>query len=253
MRTAGSRIVIVDTHSMFADALEVALGIEGYDVRQVELRQEQASRARLLSDVRRLRPRFVLLSLDLGAYGRGVDLIAPLTAEGITVVVVTSETNRARWGECITQGARGVIPKEAPFRDLLDAIYKLGNGRRVMSREERIELVECWHREQAAEREILAGLDRLTRREAEVLGMLMEGMQVGDIARERYVSESTVRTQVKSILAKLQVSSQLTAVGLARQARWTAPKSVDRPSSTAARMLHTQRIRDTADLVTGRV
>ena len=44
-----------------------------------------------------------------------------------------------------------------------------------------------------------------------------------DIARNRVVSEATVRTQVKSILAKLEVSSQLAAVGLARSVGWQPP------------------------------
>ncbi len=39
------------------------------------------------------------------------------------------------------------------------------------------------------------------------------------------LSEATVRTQVRSILAKLEVSSQIAAVGLAHQAGWTAPDS----------------------------
>ena len=63
----------------------------------------------------------------------------------------------------------------------------------------------------------------MTRREAEVLGQLMAGKQVTEIARTRFVSESTIRTQVKSILSKLQVSSQLTAVGLAHRIGWTPP------------------------------
>ena len=45
----------------------------------------------------------------------------------------------------------------------------------------------------------------------------MEGHTVRDIARISVVSEATVRTQVKSILAKLEVSSQLAAVGLAHE------------------------------------
>jgi DNA-binding NarL/FixJ family response regulator len=51
----------------------------------------------------------------------------------------------------------------------------------------------------------------------------MTGRQVGDIAKLCFVSESTVRTQVKSILAKLQVSSQIGAVALAHRARWQPP------------------------------
>ena len=44
-----------------------------------------------------------------------------------------------------------------------------------------------------------------------------------EIATSSVVSEATVRTQVKSILAKLQVSSQLAAVGLANHAGWLPP------------------------------
>ncbi len=72
-----------------------------------------------------------------------------------------------------------------------------------------------------------------------MLGELMNGRQVTEISRSRFVSESTVRTQVKSILAKLQVSSQLTAVGLAHQVGWRPPgelprapaRSLPRPAS----------------------
>jgi len=53
--------------------------------------------------------------------------------------------------------------------------------------------------------------------------MLMSGLQVVEIARQSFVSESTVRTQVKAVLAKLQVGSQLTAVGLAHAAQWRPP------------------------------
>jgi DNA-binding NarL/FixJ family response regulator len=72
-------------------------------------------------------------------------------------------------------------------------------------------------------------------REAEVLGELMLGHRVSEIARTRRVSESTVRTQVKAILAKLQVTSQITAVGLAHQIRWEPPAVV----RSATRHAHT--------------
>ena len=52
----------------------------------------------------------------------------------------------------------------------------------------------------------------------------MEGRQVRQIAELSVVSEATVRTQVKSILSKLGVSSQLAAVGMAQAARWHPPQ-----------------------------
>jgi len=68
----------------------------------------------------------------------------------------------------------------------------------------------------------------MTRREADVLGQLMVGKRVTEIARARVVSESTVRTQVKAILAKLEVSSQLMAVGLAHEIGWRPQVDDDR-------------------------
>ena len=63
-------------------------------------------------------------------------------------------------------------------------------------------------------------LSLLTPREGAVLGHLMKGHTVREIAIHSYVSEATVRTQVKSILSKLQVSSQIAAVGLAHRVGW---------------------------------
>ena len=79
----------------------------------------------------------------------------------------------------------------------------------------------------AEETAIRRRFEQITRREAEVLGLLMAGQQVGEIASGRFVSESTVRTQVKSILAKLQVRSQLGAVGLAHRVGWSPPSDDD--------------------------
>jgi two-component system, NarL family, nitrate/nitrite response regulator NarL len=56
-----------------------------------------------------------------------------------------------------------------------------------------------------------------------VLGHLMRGQTVHEIATTSFVSEATVRTQVKAILAKLEVSSQIAAVGLAHQIGWHSP------------------------------
>jgi two-component system, NarL family, nitrate/nitrite response regulator NarL len=57
-------------------------------------------------------------------------------------------------------------------------------------------------------------------REAEVLRGLIEGRSVDELAQEAFVSIATVRSQVRAILRKLGVTSQLAAVGLARRAGW---------------------------------
>ncbi len=58
---------------------------------------------------------------------------------------------------------------------------------------------------------------RLTPREREIVACLVDGLRAGAVAEKFTVSVATVRTQIRSVLAKLEVSSQLEAVALARQ------------------------------------
>ena len=57
-----------------------------------------------------------------------------------------------------------------------------------------------------------------------MLGHLTHGRSVREIARADVVSEATVRTQVKAILTKLGVGTQLAAVCIAREAEWQPPR-----------------------------
>jgi len=221
-----TRIALVDDHALFAESLAMVLEIEGYRARRVQLEKANGSITRLSCEIIKMRPGIVLLDLDLAPFGSGMSLIGPLAAIGVTVVVVTSTIDRARWGECIELGARKVIPKYAPLSDIVATVRRIDNGLPTMVPAERTDLLDRWHDQKATELGIRTRLSQLTRREAEVLGMLMAGLQVGEIARRRFVSESTVRTQVKAVLAKLQVGSQLTAVGLAHMANWAPPALV---------------------------
>jgi two-component system nitrate/nitrite response regulator NarL len=65
--------------------------------------------------------------------------------------------------------------------------------------------------------------DRLTPREEEVLSALMRGAKARDICTQSFVSMPTVRSQIRSILTKLGVTSQLAAVALAYQSGWSGP------------------------------
>lgn len=216
----GTRVAVVEDHSLFAESLEIALGMEGHDVRRIILPEGGRSVSTLLPIILRARPRVVLLDLDLGTHGNGVRLVEPLSKEGINVVIVTATIDRGRWGECLRYGARKVLAKSAPLNDILATIRKINEGLPVITREERDELLDHWHRQLQETKEIRNRLEHLTHREGEVLAHLMDGRAVREIARMSVVSEATVRTQVKSILSKMEVSSQLAAVGAAHHVGW---------------------------------
>lgn len=214
------RVLIVDDHMLFAESLELALSLEGYDVRRLELPEERGSIATLRSLALRANPRTVILDLDLGRFGDGANLIPPLARAGINVVVLTASQDIGRWGECMRLGARKVLPKSGALQQAIGTVRRLHQGLPVVTREELETLLEAWTRERKAHEDLRRRLDLLTPRERQVLAGLIEGRTVRAISKESVVSEATVRTQVKSILSKLEVSSQLAAVGMAHQVGW---------------------------------
>ncbi|MBB3041960.1 response regulator [Nocardioides sp. LMS-CY] len=217
------KLLIIEDHTLFAESLELALNLEGYDVQRFPIPEEGGAQA-VLASVVRMRPRIVLLDLDLGGVGDGVRLITPMVKAGVNVVVVTASNDRARWGECLRHGARKVLSKSQPLNEILSTVRRINQGLPVIDREEREALISHWH-EQGLERVALQRrLALLTPREEAVLGELMQGRTVRDIASSSFVSEATVRTQVKAILSKLEVSSQLAAVGIANTAGWQPPR-----------------------------
>jgi two-component system nitrate/nitrite response regulator NarL len=104
-----------------------------------------------------------------------------------------------------------------------------------MAAEERRALVAHYRAQHARAAEQHELLETLSQRESEILSHLTWGQAVGEIARLSFVSEATVRTQVRSVLAKLGVSSQLAAVALARSNGWV-PCDADRvPTASRTR------------------
>lgn len=216
------RVSIVEDHAVLADALRVSLEQNGFEVVNIPVAQARNGPRELLLSVVKTGPRVVLLDLGLGPIGDGAALIHPLTVSGQRVVVLTATQDRVRWGECLAKGALTVVPKLAPLDAMVDAIRRADQGLVVLPPHEREVLIRLWqvHRTDADERR--RWLARLTPREADVLDQLAHGKRVREVAENAFVTEATVRTQVKSILAKLGVSSQLAAVAMVHDVGWTA-------------------------------
>lgn len=210
-------ILIVEDHDLLAQSLKLALQNDGF---AVEIADDLTAEG-ILKAADRVRPSVVLLDLDLGTgAGSSLPLIPPLRELGACVVMVTAAESRGRLGECIAAGALGIVPKSAGFDDLLGAIRDACAMRTIMSKADRDALLEEMHRQHAAEHERHKQFDRLTAREREVLAALCDGKSADLIASEAFVSVATVRTQIRALLQKLGVKSQIAAVAMARRAGW---------------------------------
>jgi two-component system nitrate/nitrite response regulator NarL len=216
------RVCVVDDHSLFAQTLVIGLRADGVLAQCVAV-DGQMTLAQLERAITQHDPDVVLLDLGLGIPGDVMVLVQGLAAAGISVVVVTGAADPPRAGAALCHGACAVIAKSEPFSEVMATVQRIRCGRPAMSEKEHARLVQDFQETDVAREELRRRFDLMSRREAEVLGLLMGGMTVHEIARSRFVSESTVRSQVKAILSKLDVGSQLTAVGRAHQIGWRPP------------------------------
>lgn len=210
------RVAIIDDHRLLVDALALALEDCGVLTVVLELESLEIVAAQVIES----QPDLVLLDLDLGAAGDGSLLVRPLVEAALRVLLVTAALDAEQVARAVEQGAIGVVRKDGPFSELVDAVLGAAHGREVMAPWERVRLVDEARRSHERRLSALAPFGHLTPRECEVLRALTEGQTVAEIARSSVVSEATVRSQVRAILTKLGVRSQLEAVVAAQHAGW---------------------------------
>lgn len=210
------RLLLVDDHRLLVETLQMSLIAVGFSVSVAPC----SSFDEVLAEVESVRPSLVVLDLDLDGAGYGYDLIGPLRELGAQVMVLTGTTDRMELARCLEAGALGIASKANGFAGVLDQVRRAAEGQQVTGVTERTQLLSelAMHRRAAEKR--LAPFESLSARERDVLRLIVEGKQAAAIAKESYVSVATVRTQIRSILLKLDVTSQVAAVAMARQGGW---------------------------------
>jgi two-component system nitrate/nitrite response regulator NarL len=211
-----TRIAIVDDHVLLGQVLAHELESRGFDVRVVELGRD------VLDHITQLEPDIVLLDLELGVdMPSGVDLVLPIAESGASVIVLTGVENGLLHAKCLETGAQGILPKNTEFDDLVDQISSsIETGQLAPSIAVRVDLLQSLATHRRKVRIELEPFGNLTDRESTILRELMAGKSAAEISEASCVAMSTVRSQVKTILRKLDVTSQLQAVALAHQVGW---------------------------------
>lgn len=116
-------------------------------------------------------------------------------------------------GAMLEAGVVAILESSTTIADVLDAIQAVREGA-LDEPSDHFELVEAWRTEQAARADARSRLSTLTRRERQVLLAIHLGHRVDEIAERNGVAPSTVRSQVRWVLRKLGVTSQLAASAL---------------------------------------
>ncbi len=214
-------IAIIDDHVLLGQVLAQELQSRGFDVRVLALDGD------LLAHVRGAAPDIVLLDLELGQdVVPGTDLVLPIAETGAAVIVLTGVENEILHAKCLESGAQGILSKKTEFDVLVDQISSsIETGEIAPSMAARLQLLQHLATHRRERSHSLRPFAELTDRESAILRELMAGKTSAEISESAYVAISTVRSQVKAILRKLDVSSQLQAVALAHEVGW--PHVVD--------------------------
>jgi len=197
------RVLIVDDHFLFADALGSAIRQTG----EYEVAGVAQSGAQAISMARTAHPDVILLDYHLPGYD-ATELIPRLRslAPGARVVVLTSDTSDATLVRGLRMGVEGYLTKERALDDVMDALRAVARGEKYLSEE------------QLARTRALTGEgtgEALTERELGILRLLAQGKDSQAIADELTISANTVRTHLQNIFSKLGVHSKLEAVAAA--------------------------------------
>jgi two-component system nitrate/nitrite response regulator NarL len=146
--------------------------------------------------------------------GDGFDLIEELAANGgeVITLVLSASLEPARFARAVEAGASGVLHKAAAIGDIVEAVKRLRAGEALLSPDEVIGMLRMVSRQRQEQLEAQRAIDRLTRREREVLQALAEGLDSKDIAEKLHITVETERTHMVNILNKLGVHSRLQAL-----------------------------------------
>jgi DNA-binding NarL/FixJ family response regulator len=206
-------ILVMDDHVIFAEAVASAVdsvpGLHAFAAVTIE----EARRALAEREVDA-----VLLEIGLDGNG-GMRFARQTIAEnpGLPVVAVTAVEDEAVLVDAVRAGVSGWVPKDESVKHLISVVHSVLRGEtwippRLLTRV----LAELTSAQGNAPHHDLP-LATLTRREREVLDLLMRGMKTDHIAQQLSMSKSTLRTHIQHILGKLDVHSTLAAVALARR------------------------------------
>jgi DNA-binding NarL/FixJ family response regulator len=193
--------LIVDDHEVVREGLRLSLSRAPH----IRVVGEASTGDQAIELAERRRPKVVLMDVRMpGMDGLEATKILNARLPDIAVLIFTAYSERGLLSKGLESGAKGYVLKEAPHETLVRAINKVAAGDPYV--------------DPALMPAFLPAKDRddiLTSREREILQLLANGMSNADVAAQLVISQETVKSHVRHILAKLEADTRMQAVAIA--------------------------------------
>ncbi|GAA5614346.1 DNA-binding response regulator [Streptomyces platensis] len=193
------RVLLADDHPVVREGLCAMLESDP----AIEVVGQAGSGEEAVTLAERLVPDLVLLDLRMGAMD-GVAATGHIRRRSprTKVVIVTTYEDDADILRAVEAGAAGYLLKGSSRAELIDAVHGAARGATVLTPS----LAPKLFRARAVEAPLLSG------RECEVLRLVSQGLTNGEIGRQLFIGEATVKTHLLRAFKKLEVSDRTAAV-----------------------------------------
>src|SRR5881409_2523211 len=208
------RVLIVDDQALVRTGFRMILEAE----EDIEVVGEAADGIEAIAEARQLTPDVVLMDVRMPELD-GIEATRRLLGNGpveTKVVMLTTFDMDEYVYDALRAGASGFLLKDVPPEQLVDGIRADAKGDALLAPSVTRRVIEEFvRRPPQSVRTQPPELAELTARELEVLKLIARGLSNAEIAKELFVSDTTVKTHVAHVLTKLDVRDRVQAVVLA--------------------------------------
>ncbi|MGH3053202.1 MAG: response regulator [Gaiellaceae bacterium] len=215
-------VLIVDDQALVRAGFRMILEAE----EDIDVVGEAADGREAVAEARRLRPDVVLMDVRMPDVD-GIEATRRLLgADGsdVKIVMLTTFDMDEYVYDALRAGASGFLLKDVPPEQLVAGIRAVASGDALLAPTVTRRVIEEFvRRPPDSMRTAPPELAELTARELEVLELIARGLANGEIAKELFVGETTVKTHVAHILMKLELRDRVQAVVFAYESGLVLP------------------------------
>ncbi|MBC8334604.1 MAG: response regulator transcription factor [Anaerolineales bacterium] len=200
------RVFVVDDHTLFRKGLVSLLS----ELEDIQVVGEASTGEEAIEIVMGIESDLILMDINMPGMS-GIETLGVLRQQGVEnpVLMLTISEHQEDLVEAICAGASGYLLKNTEPEILQQTIKQVIAGKSVLSPEITEQVFEM-----VRSRKI--GVEKkLTEREIQMLHLLSSGSKTSQLAEQMSISENTVKTHIRNIFEKLEVSSRAEAVAKA--------------------------------------